>query len=738
MSGHEQLGRPFEFQLDLASENPQIKFTDIVGQNVTVRLERLGASPRYFNGFVSGFTQVSSGGDGARYRATIVPWLWFLTRTADCRIFQAKTVPEIVKQVFRDAGFSDFEDALTETYRTWEYCVQYRETAFQFISRLLEQEGIYYFFRHEDGRHVLVLADASSAHQPCPGYETISCQFSGTPVSGQEYISDWGVETRVQPGSVSLNAFDFKNVKKDLHARAQIPREHQAADFDIYDYSPGYTEAQDGESYARRRIEERHSEYEVATATSDARGLYAGGTFTLADHPRRDQNREWLVTGASYTITQSEFTSAEDSGECVYSCSLTAMDSTEPFRPARVTPKPTIAGLQTALVVGPSGEEIYTDEYGRVKVKFHWDRYSQADENSSCWIRVAQVWAGKQWGAVYTPRVGQEVIVAFLEGDPDHPIITGQVYNGQAMPPYELPANKTMSTLKSNSSQGGGGFNEIRFEDKKGSEQVFIYGEKNLDLRVKNDTFEFVGNNRHLIVKRDLHQHTENNCHVKVDNDHIEEIGKDRHLKVTGKEAKEVGGSLSLTVKGDMIEVFKANHSEQTTQNLYLKAMGVVIEGMQGITLKVGGNSVVIDPAGVTVKGSVLTLDGSLTNINSGPGSPPASGQAGSAVSPMAVTDAAEADTAQPGEVLKPPPPGTTPHNQSQATESQTSWIEIELVDEEDNPVPGQAYRVTLPDGQTVAEGTLDHNGFARIEGIEPGTCQITFPNLDQDAWQKM
>jgi type VI secretion system secreted protein VgrG len=752
MWGSEQLGRPFEFQLDLASENPQIKFSDIVGQNVTVRLEQSEGSMRYFNGFVNRFTQVSSGGDGTRYSATMVPWLWFLTRTADCRIFQAMAVPDIVKQVFRDAGFSDFEDALTQTYRTWEYCVQYRETAFQFVSRLMEQEGIYYFFRHENGRHVLVLSDSPSAHKPCPGSEKISCQFSGAPVADQEYISQWVVETRIQPGSFSLNAFDFKNTKKDLHARAQIPREHHGADFDVFDYSVDYTEAQDGETYARRRIEELHSQYEVATATSNARGIHTGGTFTLADHSRKDQNREWLITGASYTISQSEFSSGESGGECTYSCALTAIGSTDPFRPARVTPKPTIPGLQTALVVGTSGEEVYTDEYGRIKVQFHWDRYGKADENSSCWIRVAQVWAGRQWGAIYTPRVGQEVIVEFLDGDPDHPIITGRLYNGQAMPPYGLPANKTISTLKSSSTKGGGGFNEIRFEDKKGEEQVFIHAEKNLDIRVKNDRFETVSNDRHLHVEKDKFEHVDNNRHEQVDADHKEEIGKDRHLKVIGKEAKEVGGSLSLTVKGDVIEAFKANHSEQTAQNLYLKAMGIVIEGMQGITLKCGGNSVVLDPVGVTLSGSMVTLDGKMTMINSGPGSPPASGQAGNAVAPAAITAALDADKADPGEVaeikaeqiqtkkgkygstpIKPHKPPET----KEEKEQKNSWIEIELVGEDDSPIPGETYRIALPDG-SVVEGTLDDKGLARVEGIDPGTCQITFPNLDQEAWQKI
>jgi hypothetical protein len=261
-----------------------------------------------------------------------------------------------------------------------------------------------------------------------------------------------------------------------------------------------------------------------------------------------------------------------------------------------------IPGPQTAIVVGPSGEEIYTDEHGRVKVMFHWDRYCKADENSSCWIRVAQVWGGKQWGAIYTPRIGQEVIVEFLEGDPDKPLITGRVYNGTNKPPYPLPDMATISTLKSSSSKGGAGFNEIRFEDKKDEEQLFIHGQKNMDVRVKNDAFEWIGNDRHLVIVNDQLEHVKNNRSEIVDQDHKEKIGKDRHLKVVGKEAKEVGDSLSLTVKGDVIEVFKAKHSEETTGDYYLKADNICIEGLTNITIKVGQTSIALESDGISIE----------------------------------------------------------------------------------------------------------------------------------------
>jgi len=753
ISGTEQLGRPFDFRLELVSEDHQIRFEDIIGQNVTVRLELSKNTTRYFNGYVSNFTQTPGRGRYAEYKATVVPWLWFLTRTSDCRIFQEMTVPNIIKQVFRDHGFSDFEDSLNGSYREWEYCVQYRETDFNFVSRLMEQEGIYYFFKHENGKHTLVLADSASAHQPFEEYEEIQYRPPDAAVSSDEVILSWTVSKTVLPGMYSLGDFDFKNTKKDLNTRAKVTRDHAGADHEMYDYPGEYAEYADGENYARTRIEELHSQYMVAKADSDARGICTGCTFTLTEYPRNDQNIKYLITSANYDIALGEFESeGSNASESVYSCSFTAIDAAEPFRAGRITPKPSIPGPQTAIVVGPSGEEIYTDQYGRVKVLFHWDRYGKADENSSCWIRVAQVWAGKNWGAMYIPRIGQEVIVEFIEGDPDRPIITGRVYNGQAMPPYELPSEKTKSTLKSNSTKGGQGFNEIRFEDKKGDEQIFIHAEKNLDIRVKNDRFETIANNRHLHVEKDKFEHVDNNRDEKVDADHKEEIGKDRHLKITGKEAKEVGGSQSLTVKGDVIEVFKANHSEQITQNYYLKAMGIVIEAMQGITLKCGGSSVVLDPASVTVKGGMVTIDGGMTKINSGPGSPPTAGQAGSAVAPAAPVKAEDADDADPGEVaeikaeqrktksgkygsvqVKPYKPPQT----EEEKEQKKSWIEIVLRDDNGKPMHGEAYKVILSDGRTVAEGTLDENGFSRIDGIDPGQCRVLFPNLENDQWRK-
>jgi type VI secretion system secreted protein VgrG len=613
--GVEELGRLFQFNLVLLSEKDDIKFDDIIGQNVTVRLELADKKTRYFNGYVNRFVQVAPFNRFACYHATVVPWFWFLTQTADCRIFQNKTVPDIIEEVFKGHGFDNYQRSLSGSYESWEYCVQYRETDFQFVSRLMEQEGIYYFFKHENGKHTLVLADSKSAHEPFPGYEEISYRPPDRATSDFEHIRDWTIEKQLVTGVYSHTDFDFKKPKTSLLSNSSVSRDYAASNFEVFDYPGEYIKPAEGENLAKIRIQELQSRYEVMRGESDARGICSGYNFTLKDFGRADQNRKYLVLAVQHKIEPDVFASAGgDGGETpLYHASFSAIDAETPFRTARTTMKPIVQGPQTAIVVGPKGEEIYTDKYGRVKVMFHWDRYAKADENSSCWIRVSQSWAGKNWGALYLPRIGQEVIVEFLEGDPDRPIITGRVYNDAVMPPYALPDNKTMSTTKSLSSKGGGGFNEIRFEDKKGEEQIFIHGEKNQDIRIKNDCFEWIGNNRHLDVKKDQFEHVENNRHETVDADHKEKIGKDRHLSVVGKEAKMVGESLSLTVKGDVIEVFKANHSEETTADYYLKADNIVIEAMTNVTIKVGSSSIAIESSGIKIAAAQVEVEGTGT-----------------------------------------------------------------------------------------------------------------------------
>jgi type VI secretion system secreted protein VgrG len=618
-SVREQLGRLFQIDAELISEDGTIDLDKVVGHNVTLRLSIGAAVDRFFNGFVSRMTQVANEGGLARYRATVVPWLWFLTRTSDCRIFQTKTAPEIIEAVFTGHGFNDFKLSLSGSYVTRDYCVQYRETDFNFVSRLMEQEGIYYYFQHENGKHTLVLADSISAHSPYDGYEEITFHELEKGAATREVITGWTQQTEALPVACALNDFDFTKPNTSLRSNTNVSRSYGAAQFEIYDYPGEYVDPNEGDRLAGVRLDEWQTQYQTLQGEANTRGLVTGCTFTLKNHPRSDQNTDYLITGVSLHADGGPFRSGSTEGE-FFTCSFTAMPKSQQFRPARLTPKPVVQGPQTAIVVGTSGEEIYTDEYGRVKLQFHWDRYGAGDENSSCWVRVSQEWAGKKWGAIYIPRIGQEVIVEFLEGDPDRPIVTGRVYNAVAMPPYSLPAEMTKSTLKSNSTKGGNGFNEIRFEDKKDSEQVFIHGEKNLDLRVKNNAFETIGKDRHLVVAQNRFEHVKNNRSETVDNDHKEQITNDRNLNVGGKEAKAVGGSLSLTVTGDVIEVFQAKHSEQVTSDYYLKADNIVIEGMTSITINVGQSFIAIDSTGISIgtNGTISLQDSQGLTVKSG------------------------------------------------------------------------------------------------------------------------
>ena len=413
-------------------------------------------------------------------------------------------------------------------------------------------------------------------------------------------------EFRTHTGTASLTDYDFEKPNTSLFATLAGTMAGED-----YDFPGKYKTKDDGARYARIRLEEKEATLTTVRGASNCMGFECGYKFTLTDHFRDSSNVSYSLTALEHHARNTSY-SAGYPDPFEYSNRFEAIPSSVPYRSPRLARKPAIHGSQTAVVVGKSGEEIWTDNYGRVKVQFFWDRQGRHDENSSCWVRVAQGWAGKQWGMIHIPRIGQEVVVNFLEGDPDRPIITGSVYNADHMTPYPLPAEQTKSATKSLSSKGGGGFNEIRFEDRKGSEQVFLHAEKDIDIRVKNDRREWIGRDRHLIVVRDKLEQIKRDTHIEVERDRIEKIGRDHHLEIAGKAAVKIGGSNSLSVTGDVIEQFNGNHSSQVTQNLYLKAMQIVIEATTGITLKVGGNFITIDMSGVAIKGMPMV------QINSG------------------------------------------------------------------------------------------------------------------------
>ena len=696
MTFKEQLSQLFECQLELFSEKTDIKLADILGTNMTVRLEmpyRQGT--RYFNGFVTRFSY--EGTRGLRYgvyRAELSPWLWFLTRTADCRIFQNKKVPDIIKEIFREQGFTDFKDALGGSYREWEYCVQYRETDFNFVSRLMEQEGMYYYFTHENGKNFLVLSDGIGSHDVFSNYETVP-YFPPDAHDHRERdcLTEWFIGQNVQPGAYVLNDYDFTAPRKSLRAVLNRPKSHALASFEMYDHPGEYTQLGDGTNYSKIRLEEFLAQHEVALGRGNAAGLAAGYLFSLTNCPRDDQNRKYLIVSAVHHLESDEYESFSGLGISgkPYQGEITAIDAQQQYRAPRVTPKPVVQGPQTAVVVNPTGEEIYTDQYARVKCQFHWDRYGQSNEDSSCWIRVSQMWAGKQWGAMNIPRIGQEVIVDFLEGDPDQPIITGRVYNGINMPPYDLPAKATTSTLKSNSSKGGAGFNEIRLDDTKGTEQMFIHAERNEDIRVKLDAFEWIGNERHLIVKSDQIEKVEGGKHLtvngdqnekvdgsvslKVGSDQKEEIGGDQHLKIGSRQNIKAGGTISMDAGMDLQQKVGMKHAVDAGMEIHLKGgMNVVIEAGASLTIKVGGNFVNINPAGVFIQGTMVMIN-SGGAAGSGAGCSPASPSP-----PAAPKEAKEAATAESGQVSDTQAQG--PAQQKTQSLSSASASNLELVDD--------------------------------------------------------
>lgn len=594
----EQLGRLFVFEIEAESERGGIDADDLLGQGVTVELRCPRGGERFFHGFVSRFHRIPRAGTRYfRYRLTAVPWLWFLTRQADCRIYQKMALPDILRDVFERREFSDFKLKLSGNYTPWEYCVQYRETDFNFISRMLEQEGIYYYFEHEMGKHTAVFADGPAAHQPFANYARIIFRARDEAHStDDENIFDWAAEGRHHTGRYLHTDYDFTRPNADLKCPSFNPGGFAKADYEFFDYPGEYDQRPRGEHWAQVRMEEICAERNIFQGSADVTGLATGHKFTLGEPPSTADGGDYTVIDTSIHIQSNVYESGGEGEGDSYNCTFTVIKAADQFRPARLTPKPTVQGMQTAVVTGPAGEEIYTDKYGRIKVQFHWDREGKRDENTTCWIRVATSWAGQNWGAISIPRVGQEVVVAFLEGDPDQPIVVGSVYNGVQMPPYTLPDEKTKSTVQSRSSKGGGksNFNEIRFEDKKGNEQVFINAEKDMDLRVENDSREFIKKDRHLIVE----------------GNQIEQVKRDKHGHVKGKHVEKVGGDKSLKVGGKRHEKIGTVESVEAGTEIHLKAgMKVVIEAGVQLTLKAAGGFVNIGPAGVTIQGTMVLIN---------------------------------------------------------------------------------------------------------------------------------
>jgi type VI secretion system secreted protein VgrG len=570
-----------EMQLGLLSPQAMLKPEDLLGKTVCVTVELRDETKRFFHGHVTRFGLGVQRGRQFGYQATVRPWLWFLTRTSDCRIFQEKSVPDIVKAVFEDHGVANFELNLFRSYKPRTYCVQYRESDYNFVARLLEEEGIYWYFKHSETEHKLVLIDALSAHDPVPGYEMLPFYDGASTVAPDtDYVSHWHFSRGVTSGAVVLRDYDFERPSSDLTAQADVTRPYDQSDAEVFDYPGHFIKTADGLQYADNQLDEMQTGYETLSGVSNAQGLEAGHLFELTRHPREDQN-------GMYLLTQVAIQAAIDGDEAgsghsgAFHCQFSAMPSRQQFRPPRRTPKPFVQGPQTAMVTGTAGEEIDTDQYGRIKVQFHWDRLGKKDEKSSCWVRVAQIWAGKNFGGIFIPRIGQEVIVDFLEGDPDQPIVTGRVYNGEQMPPWKLPDNKTQSGILSRSSKGGGydNANAIRFEDKKGAEQVWIQAEKDMSQVVENDETASVGRDRTRTVTRHEKITVGKGREVTVEAEgETYKVTGPRLFKLTGHENEIVTDGRNVNITGTNEEYTTGSRKMWTSADFIFKSTKAYVD----------------------------------------------------------------------------------------------------------------------------------------------------------------
>ncbi|MEN2473251.1 type VI secretion system tip protein VgrG [Burkholderia sp. GS2Y] len=562
LDGSDELGRLFEFRIEALADSHSLSLKDMLGKPVTVRIEQQDQSTRYLNGIVA---RASLAGRRAEryygYELVVRPWLWLATRRSDCRIFQNKTVPEIVQEVLSTYGFP-IENHLVESYVPREFCVQYNETDAAFVSRLMEFEGIYYWFRHAEDTHTLMLSDAMSSHTALPGYETIPyIARDRTAIADEEHIDGWLPAQAVSVGKHQTTDYDYTKPRADLSSQKVDPRGHDHDSFASFEWPGGYRDDAPGAHYSRVRLEEQQAEHERANADTDVRGAAPGYLFTLAHCPRADQNREYLIVRCQYRFQENAYASDQGAEAVVHQTMMLVQPSSLPYRSPRETPRPRTNGPQTATVVGPPGEEIWTDQYGRVKLQFRWDRYGQSNQDSSCWVRVSSPWAGGGFGGVQIPRVGDEVVVDFLNGDPDEPIVTGRVFNGEKMPPWGLPGSATQSGLLSRSSPGGttDHANAFRFEDKKGAEQLWMHAERNFDAETEADHTLSVGNNHTHTVGNDETMQVKNNRQRSVGQNETVNIGQNRVAQIGVDETHGVGGNRTRTVGKNETVTIAAN-----------------------------------------------------------------------------------------------------------------------------------------------------------------------------------
>jgi len=573
--GRDEISRCFAFNVGFVSTDVEIDPLKMLGGVVSVEGES-GDHKRWFTGICSEFRQVRVEDTLAHYEAVVSPWLWFLGNTTDCRIFQHMSVVDIIEDIFSKYGIAKFEKRLQGAYPPREYCVQYDESDLDFVQRLMEHEGIFYFFEHDDNEHTLILIDAMSKLKTVHGYADVPYQHGGGSMRRDvEYITEWTPFSAVRCGAYAHTDYDFEKPAADLMAQSSQPFGHKEASGEQYHHPGAHRDVGRGDKVAAIRREELQAPHSRAAATGTPRGLFSGCKFNLTEHPRSDQNAEYLVIRADYRLYDPSYaTGAATEGE-TFQILFEAAPTKITYRPPRLARRPIMRGPQTATVVGPSGEEIFTDKYARVKVQFHWDREGKRDQDSSCFVRVSQTWAGSNWGFIQIPRIGQEVIVDFIEGDPDHPIITGRVYNAAQMPPYGLPGEATKSGWKSDSSKGGGGYNELMFEDKAGSELVNFQAQKDHNLLIKHDRTKLVQHDQSDRIDHDAKHSVGHNLDEDVGNNKTVKVGVNQTTNIGNNDTETVGVNRSLTV-GSNETIGIGSNSTETIGIAHTQTVGAV------------------------------------------------------------------------------------------------------------------------------------------------------------------
>lgn len=602
--GSEYLSNLFEFRLTVLSTNHAVKPEDLIGEEVTVNINTKNKAS--FHGIINTFTYGDVQGHNMReYRFTMVPWLWFLSKTESRRIFQNKNSKDIITDVFNDLGFKDV-DFRAQGGKPREYCVQYGESDLHFVSRLLEEEGIAYYFKHEARKHTLVLVDQKNAYDTCKD-TNLTYSTGSTP---DNEISRWIHHYEFRKGIWTLNDYNFKEPNKSQLAEAKtVSKFKNNTRYQHYEY-PGIYDYPSNRDLTNMRMDAEEVAMNTIHGSSSCSTFYAGGLFKLDKHTSKDEQGTYLLTSVSHSVQDASYYTGEG-GNAHYKNSFTCIPATVHYRPALVHSKPIMKGPQSAMVTGPAGEEIYIDEFGRIKVQFIWDRQGKKDENSSCYLRVMQSWAGNQWGASFIPRIGHEVIVSFLDGDPDRPIVSGTVYNGANKPVY---SSKTQSGIKTRSTKGGtaANANELRFEDLKGSEQIFIHAEKNMDTEVENDETLTVDHDRTKTIKHDENSTISNDRNKTVSNNQTEAIGKNKSITVGEDHSESVGKNMSISISKDLTESVGGKYTESVTGDYALQAQTITLQANDKITIQTGAAKIVMSSSGeITMSGSNINIKGS-------------------------------------------------------------------------------------------------------------------------------